>query len=344
MPAIWRNPSSRWRRDQGDRTGAGRHARKRAAERLGAVRNWVRTYREGGMAALRPENRNASQTNKPAPRRSRNARAVGDDVEALRRRVEELELENALMREVVEARRKRPRHRAAEHAVVHGPHGVFHPRGQGVPVARDRLLRRHAGRPDDRHQPGLGVGHRHARRRVLHAQGRRETNHPSRPWLPLPVARVDPHPQGQQPDAFDGRERLFSGQRRRGELLRPAQAGVLPQAQLRGRLEDGFINMLDDYMVRYRDKRIKTESGHGHHGPAAQTRSCGMIGGDGINDESNKTAPAPSDRHFLYILVPSIGNRGSSQAPSSSKPVSKLFDAPSTSFPKQKGPVENEIM
>ena len=33
----------------------------------------------------------------------------GDDVEALRRRVEELELENALMREVVEARRKRPR-------------------------------------------------------------------------------------------------------------------------------------------------------------------------------------------------------------------------------------------
>lgn len=44
MPAIWRNPSSRWRRDQGDRTGAGRHARKRAAERLGAVRNWVRCF------------------------------------------------------------------------------------------------------------------------------------------------------------------------------------------------------------------------------------------------------------------------------------------------------------
>nr|WP_303792469.1 DDE-type integrase/transposase/recombinase [Bifidobacterium catenulatum] len=107
---------------------------------------------------------------------------------------------------------------------------------------------------------------------------------------------------------------------------------------------DWFIGMLDEYMVRYRDKRIKTESGHGHHEPAAQTRSCGMIGGDGINDESNKTAPAPSDRHFLYILVPSIGNRGSSQAPSSSKPVSKLFDAPSTSFPQQKGPVENEIM
>ena len=42
---------------------------KRAAERLGAgvgaVRNWVKAYREGGMAALRPRNRNASQTNKP---------------------------------------------------------------------------------------------------------------------------------------------------------------------------------------------------------------------------------------------------------------------------------------
>ena len=99
-------------KDQGDRTGAGRHARKRAAERfgagVGAVRNWVKAYREGGMAALRPKNGNTSQTNKPAPQRSRNARTVGDDVEALRRRVEELELENAVMREVVEVVRKDP--------------------------------------------------------------------------------------------------------------------------------------------------------------------------------------------------------------------------------------------
>ena len=85
---------------------------KRAAGRLGvsvgAVHNWVKAYREGGMAALQPRNRNASQTNKPALRRSRNARAVGDDVEALHRRVEELELENAVMREVVEVAEKDP--------------------------------------------------------------------------------------------------------------------------------------------------------------------------------------------------------------------------------------------
>ena len=30
---------------------------------------------------------------------------------------------------------------------------------------------------------------------------------------------------------------------------------------------------------------------HEHHGPAPQARPCGMIGGDGINDESNKTVP-----------------------------------------------------
>lgn len=85
---------------------------KQAAELLGvsvgAVHNWVKAYREGGMAALQPRNRNASQTNKPAPQRSRNARAVGDDVEALRRRVEELELENAVMREMVEVAEKDP--------------------------------------------------------------------------------------------------------------------------------------------------------------------------------------------------------------------------------------------
>ncbi len=46
---------------------------KRAAELLGAgvgaVNHWVRTYREGGMAALRPENRDAGQADKPAVRR-----------------------------------------------------------------------------------------------------------------------------------------------------------------------------------------------------------------------------------------------------------------------------------
>ena len=39
----------------------------------------------------------------------------------------------------------------------------------------------------------------------------------------------------QQPDAFDEREGMQSGQRRRGGVLRPDQAGVLPQTELRGR-------------------------------------------------------------------------------------------------------------
>ena len=55
------------------------------------------------MTALRPQNRNAGQADKPAVRRDRNA----GDAEALRRRVEEPELENAVMREVAEVVRKR---------------------------------------------------------------------------------------------------------------------------------------------------------------------------------------------------------------------------------------------
>ena len=56
------------------------------------------------MAALRPGNRNAIQTNKSVPRRDRDA----GDAEALRRRIEELESGNVLMREVVEAAEKDP--------------------------------------------------------------------------------------------------------------------------------------------------------------------------------------------------------------------------------------------
>lgn len=77
---------------------------------IGAVHNWVKAYREGGMAALQARNRNAAQNGKTAsaPCRSRDAGDGNDDAEALRRRVEELELENALMREVVEVVKKDP--------------------------------------------------------------------------------------------------------------------------------------------------------------------------------------------------------------------------------------------
>ena len=70
------------------------------------MHGWVRAYRKGGMAALQPKNRNSAQGNKPADSRRRPSAADDDDAEALRRRVEEPEPENALMREVVEARRK----------------------------------------------------------------------------------------------------------------------------------------------------------------------------------------------------------------------------------------------
>ena len=36
------------------------------------------------------------------------------------------------------------------------------------------------------------VSQRHAHRRLFHAQGWREANHPFGPWLPLPVTRMNP--------------------------------------------------------------------------------------------------------------------------------------------------------
>lgn len=296
------------------------------------------------MAALQPKNRNASQTNKPAPRRSRNTKDVGCDVEASRRRVEKLELENAVMREAVEARRKAPGTERPNMLWVTDLTEFSIPAGKaylspvidchdGMPVAWTIGTS-----PDSALANGMLADAcstlKDGEKPIIHSDRGCHYRWPE--WIRI---RKDNNltrstgAKGCSPDnaAAEG----FFGRPRQEFFHKRSFAGVSM---------DWFIGMLDEYMVRYRDKRIKTESGHGHHEPAAQTRSCGMIGGDGINDESNKTAPAPSDRHFLYILVPSIGNRGSSQAPSSSKPVSKLFDAPSTSFPQQKGPVENEIM
>ena len=131
--------------------------RKRAAERLGAgvgaVHNRVKAYREGGMAVLRPENRNAGQADKPAPRRDRDA----CDAEAPRRRVEEPELGNAVMREVVEARRKRPGRRPTA-PVGQGEDAAGRPSAPDVFARPDDMLARHrAGQPPTAATPGSGL-------------------------------------------------------------------------------------------------------------------------------------------------------------------------------------------
>ena len=124
-----------------------KQAAKQLGAGVGAVHNWVRAYRRGGMAALRPRNQNAAQGGKSASVRPRGGADAGggDDVEALRRRVEELELENALMREVVEARRKRPRRRPAA-PVEQGEDPVDRPVEAGVFARLDDMPARHRAR------------------------------------------------------------------------------------------------------------------------------------------------------------------------------------------------------
>lgn len=134
-----------------------KQAAKQLGAGVGAVHGWVRAYRKGGMAALQPKNRNSAQGNKPADSRRRPSAADDDDAEALRRRVEELELENALMREVVEARRKRPRRRPAA-PVEQGEDPVDRPVEAGVFARLDGMLARHrAERPPTATTPGSAL-------------------------------------------------------------------------------------------------------------------------------------------------------------------------------------------
>lgn len=122
-----------------------KQAAKQLGVSVGAVHNWVRAYRRGGMAALQPRNQNAAQGGKSASVRPRGGADAGggDDVEALRRRVEELELENALMREVVEARRKRLRRRPAA-PVEQGEDDAGRPAEAEVFAEVDGLLAAHS--------------------------------------------------------------------------------------------------------------------------------------------------------------------------------------------------------
>ena len=149
MPAVWRNPSSHWR--QGPRRSSwywaacgGSRPPNGSARASEPSTTGSRRTSEGGMAALQPRNRNAAQNGEAAsaPRRNRNAGDGNDDTAALCRRVEELELENALMREVVEVRRKRPRRRSAA-PVEQGGDAAGRPSGAGVFARLDDMLARH---------------------------------------------------------------------------------------------------------------------------------------------------------------------------------------------------------
>ena len=134
-----------------------KQAAKQLGVSVGAVHGWVRAYRKGGMAALQPKNRNSAQGNKPAGSRRWPSAADDDDAEALRRRVEEPEPGNALMREVVEARRKRPRRRPAA-PVEQGEDPVDRPVEAGVFARLDGMLARHrAERPPTATTPGSAL-------------------------------------------------------------------------------------------------------------------------------------------------------------------------------------------
>ena len=135
---------------------------KQAAERLGAgvgaVHGWVRAYREGGMAALQPKNRNSAQGNKPADSRRRPSAA---EMMMTRRLCaagsRNRSRGNALMREVVEARRKRPRRRPAA-PVEQGEDPVDRPVEAGVFARLDDMPARHrARRPPTAATPGSAL-------------------------------------------------------------------------------------------------------------------------------------------------------------------------------------------
>ena len=135
-----------------------KQAAKQLGVSVGAVHGWVRAYRKGGMAALQPKNRNSAQGNKPADSRRRPSAA---EMMMTRRLCaagsRNRSRGNALMREVVEARRKRPRRRPAA-PVEQGEDPVDRPVEAGVFARLDDMPARHrAQQPPTATTPGSAL-------------------------------------------------------------------------------------------------------------------------------------------------------------------------------------------
>mgnify|MGYP000149245606 FL=1 len=72
---------------------------------------------------------------------------------------------------------------------------------------------------------------------------------------------MDPHLRGAQADAFDEREGCSPDNAAAEGFFGRLKQEFFHKRSFAGVSMDEFIGMLDDYMVWYRDKRIKTEFG-----------------------------------------------------------------------------------
>ena len=91
--------------------------------------------------------------------------------------------------------------------------------GKGVPLAAGRLPRRQDRRVRGRFRSQRRASPQDARQGRGNAAGVGEALGAFRPRPPLPVVRMTGSHGPLRPDTVDGREGLFSGQRRRGGVL-----------------------------------------------------------------------------------------------------------------------------
>lgn len=152
-------------------------------------------------------------------------------------------------------------------------------------------VRRDAGGLDDRHEPERRAGQPDAPRRVRHARGRGASGHPLRPRLPLPVARVDQHLQGERVDPVDEREGLQSGQRGRGRVLRASQAGVLPRPELHGRHHRRVRRTVGRVHALVSGRADQARLRHQHRQTKTRARTHGIIKEQGHRSPTKRHHP-----------------------------------------------------
>ena len=128
---------------------------------------------------------------------------------------------------------------------------------------------------------------------------------------------MDPHLRRARADPVDEREGLFAGQCGRGGVLRPSQAGVLPQEELPGR---------DDRRVHRDARRVhglvprqahQDRIRHEHHGQthparARRLKPSGTLTNDHTDNEVQQNVTTPQNLNFLLNKNRSMSAKGCS--------------------------------
>lgn len=155
--------------------------------------------------------------------------------------------------------------------MAYGYHRICHPCEKGLPFTNSGLFRRHDYQLGNWNKPGLLLGEQHARSGNIRSGRRGTSPHPFGQGLPLSLAGMEQPGLGRSMSKKGCSPNNSACEGLEGRLKNE----MFYNKDWTGFSIQEFINILNEYLVWYNEKRIKTSLGNMN--PREYRQSLGLV-------------------------------------------------------------------